>query len=274
MLNIIRNKDNKIHKFMGDKMKKYKARNGQMVGFEHVPKWIRVLFDNRFIADSKKAKLFLPGAVPYYYFSKQDVEMDMLKTTNKSKESKLLGEAVIYDIKSGEKIAKEAAWNYPEPVSDDLDISDYISFDWQQMDGWFEEAEEIFVHPHNPYHRIDILQSTRHVKVVIMDEVIAETNAPVLLFETGLPTRYYFPKLDVRSKYLQKSKLKTGCAYKGWASYYTVKIGNQEAKNVCWHYDFPASEMSKIATLIAFFNERVDIYVDGLLQEKPRTLWS
>ncbi len=143
------------------------------------------------------------------------------------------------------------------------------------MDAWFEEAEPIYVHPHDPHKRIDILQSTRQVVVIIGGETVAESHNPVLLFETGLPTRYYLPRLDVRMDLLVPSDKVTGCAYKGKAQYYSVKVGNKVIPDIAWYYTYPAAEAFGIAGMICFFNEKVDaLYVDDVKQPKPKTPWS
>ena len=256
-------------------MKSFTAKKGRVVGFEPSPKWIRVLFGGEFIADSKRVHLLLPGGPPYYYFPKEDVRMDVLKKTAHTEYSSLLGEASFWTVGVGDKVAEDAAWSFPEPISETLDLSGYISFRWDKMDAWFEEGEEVHVHPHDPYKRIDILESSRHVRVVVLGETVADTHRPVLLFETGLPTRYYLPKLDVRMELLEPSDKKTGCAYKGEAQYYSVRVGGKLARDIAWYYPYPAVEAAKIAGRIAFFNEHVDaLYVDGEEQEKPKTPWS
>jgi uncharacterized protein (DUF427 family) len=142
------------------------------------------------------------------------------------------------------------------------------------MDAWYEEDEQIFVHPRDPYHRVDILESSRHVKVRVNGEVVAETQRPKILFETGLPPRYYIPPEDVSTDALVKSEKTTRCPYKGIASYWSVEAGGERMENLIWHYSEPIPEASKIKGHLCFFNEKVDIEVDGEKQEKPRTQWS
>ena len=251
------------------------AKNATDIGFESSPKWVRVMFNGQFVADSKRAYLLLPGGPPYYYFPREDVRMDFLEATDHSRESELLGKASFWTVKVGERLAQDAAWTYTSPVSGAPDLRDYITFDWNKMDAWFEEDEEIYTHPHNPYKRIDTLESTRHVQVVVLGETVADTHKPVLLFETGLPTRYYFPKLDVRMDLLNSSDKVTVCAYKGKAKYYSIKVGDNIARDIAWYYTYPAMEAIKIKGRIAFFDEHVDaVYVDGEKQEKPVTPWS
>jgi uncharacterized protein (DUF427 family) len=133
----------------------------------------------------------------------------------------------------------------------------------------------VYVHPRDPYKRVDVLHSSRHVRVIVAGELVAETRRPSLLFETGLPTRYYIPRADVRMDLLVPTETETRCPYKGLATYYAVHIGPTVVRDIAWYYRHPIPECSKIENLVCFFNERVDaLYVDGELQPKPRTLWS
>lgn len=175
----------------------------------------------------------------------------------------------------GESITEKAAWGYLNPPDEWAIIKDYIALKWGKLDSWYEEEEEVFVHLRDPYHRVDVLDSSRHVRVIVASETVAETRNPKLLFETGLPTRYYFPREDVRMDLLESSTLKTRCPYKGIASYWSVKVGNQIKKDLVWAYPNPILECPKIKDLFCFYNERVeDIYVDGELVPKPNTPWS
>jgi uncharacterized protein (DUF427 family) len=118
------------------------------------------------------------------------------------------------------------------------------------------------------------MASSRHVKVVLAGATLAETATPTLLFETGLPARYYLPHADVRMDMLEPSPATTQCPYKGIASYWSARAGDRVARNIVWSYQDPINECPKIKGLLCFFNERVDLYVDGELQERPITAWS
>ena len=132
------------------------------------------------------------------------------------------------------------------------------------MDAWYEEEEEIFLHPRDPYKRVDVLKSSRHVRVVLSGETIAESDRPHLLFETGLPPRYYFPEEDVRMDLLEQSESTSICPYKGKAVYLSAKIGDELFEDLAWSYPDPIAESPKIKGLLAFYPERVeDIIVDG-----------
>jgi uncharacterized protein (DUF427 family) len=132
----------------------------------------------------------------------------------------------------------------------------------------------VFKHPRDPYHRVDVLNSSRHVQVRVGGVLVAESRRPRLLFETGLPVRYYLPKLDVRPESLVPSATRTRCPYKGEAVYWSVRAGGELFEDIVWSYPAPIPEAPKIENLLAFYNEKTDITVDGVLQERPATKWS
>jgi uncharacterized protein (DUF427 family) len=143
------------------------------------------------------------------------------------------------------------------------------------MDAWFEEDEEIFVHPRDPYKRVDVIASSRPVRVVLGGETVAETRRARFLFETRLPTRYYIPAEDVRMDFLTPSTKVTQCPYKGKAGYHTATVGGQVFEDVVWVYRDPIPECPKIKDYLCFFNEHVDaIFVDDVAQPRPVTSWS
>ncbi|HZD40430.1 MAG TPA: DUF427 domain-containing protein, partial [Terriglobales bacterium] len=154
-------------------------------------------------------------------------------------------------------------------------LMNHFSFEWDNMDKWMEEDEEIFKHPRDPFKRVDVLASTRHVRVIINGEVIADTNRPCLLFETNHPVRYYIPQADVRMDLLVASATRSRCPYKGLASYWSVKVGDLWLEDFVWSYTEPVPECPKIKGLLCFFQERgADIYVDGEKIPVPRTKWA
>lgn len=155
----------------------------------------------------------------------------------------------------------------------DPDLDGYVVLDFSGFDRWFEEDEQNVGHARDPFHRIDILHSSRHVKVELDGEVLAETNRPRLLFETSLPMRVYMPRADVLAE-LRPSHKQTYCAYKGQASYWSLDAAGTERENLIWSYEEPLREAAEITGLVAFFNERADLVVDGERAERPRTQWS
>lgn len=152
---------------------------------------------------------------------------------------------------------------------DDPDLAGYLTIPWDALAHWYEEDEEVFVHPRDPFVRVDALKSSRRVRVERDGRVLAESDSPILLFETGLPTRYYLPESDVDASVLGNSDLRTGCPYKGFASYRDVLLEGRRHPNLFWYYDSPLREAAAVKGYLAPYNERVDISVDGELQERP-----
>lgn len=156
--------------------------------------------------------------------------------------------------------------------SDVPEIVDTVRFDWAALDEWYEEDERVFVHPRNPYVRVDALRSSRHVRVELDGVVLAASSAPVLLFETGLPTRYYLDPTVVDTSRLEPSDTVTPCPYKGRTSrYWSVRTPSGLHPDLAWCYDHPVAAVAPIAGLIAFYDERVDVVVDGVAQPRPVT---
>jgi uncharacterized protein (DUF427 family) len=185
------------------------------------------------------------------------------------------GAAACWTVRVGDRTAEHAARSHPAPSPDRLPLHDHVAFEWSKMDAWLEEDDEVYVHPRDPYKRVDVLHSSRHVRVVVAGELVAVSRRPSLLFETGLPTRYYMPKADVRMDLLVPTETETRCPYKGVATYYSVRIGPTVIRDIAWCYRHPIPECGKIENLVCFFNERVEaLYVDGELEPKPRTRWS
>jgi uncharacterized protein (DUF427 family) len=139
------------------------------------------------------------------------------------------------------------------------------------MDEWLEEDEPVYTHPRDPYSRVDILASSRHVRVELDGVTLAESRSPRILFETGLPVRYYLPISDLRMDLLRPSQTSTHCPYKGTAGYWSVEVNGKLYEDYVWIYRAPLPESQKIAGLACFYNEKVDLYVDGALQERPRS---
>ena len=249
---------------------------GYSVRIEPCPRRLRVHFAGQVVADTTRAVyLFETKHLPVYYLPLADVRQDLLEPSSTRTRCPFKGEATYRSLVVGARRSDDALWGYPFPIESCPDISQYVAFYWDRVDAWFEEDEQVFVHPRDPYHRVDVLESSRHVEVVVGGDVVADSHRPRLLFETGLPTRYYLPRLDVRTDLLTPSDTETACPYKGWASYWSYTGAGQHKDDVAWCYRTPIAEQARIANLICFFNERVDqIRVDGVALERPRTPWS
>jgi len=151
-------------------------------------------------------------------------------------------------------------------------LSGTVRFEWAALDAWFEEDERVFVHPRNPYVRVDALRSTRNVRIELEGAVIGESSSPIMVFETELPTRYYLNRTEINFDHLVATDTVTECPYKGTTSgYWSVRVGGQIHADLAWSYDFPTRQLLPIAGLIAFYNERVGIFVDGRQLDRPKT---
>ena len=234
-------------------------------------KRVQVMLGGEIVADTINP--LLVWEVPYYptyYFPEADVRTDLLVATGETRRSPSRGEATQYVVKAGG--AEGVAYAYHEPKIPEL--AGHYAFVWKTMDHWFEEDEEVYVHARDPYTRIDILPSGRRVRVQVDGVTVADSTNGAFLFETGLPVRYYLPKTDVRMDLLTPTETKTACPYKGEARYWSVTVNGKTHEDIVWGYDFPLPESQKITGMVAFYNEKVDIYVDEVLQERPKTKFS
>jgi len=246
-----------------------------LILFEDSPRRIRGVFEGETVVDSRRVKLLHEyGHLPIYYFPREEVRFDRLEPTDHHTRCPYKGEASYWSVRVGDRVAENAVWGYPEPLDDAPPLADYVAFYWGKLDTWYEEDEEAIVHPRDPYHRVDALASSRHVVVRVGGEVVAESTRPTVIYETGLPPRWYLPADDVRMDLLEPSDKRTGCAYKGFASYWSLRVGDTFEEDVVWTYREPRRGMEPITNLLAFFNERVDIEVDGEAMERPETQWS
>jgi len=225
-------------------------------------KRIRVYLAGEVVADTIRPKLVWERpSHPTYYFPVDDVRSGTLAATGETKRSPSRGTADVFDVMSGERTAVHAAYRHTgSPIEE---IRDHIAFVWDDMDGWFEEDEEVTVHARDPYTRIDILHSSRHIEVKVDGVTVADSHQPRLVFETGAPVRTYLPKTDVRMDLLTPTDTLTRCPYKGTASYWSVTADDATHEDLVWSYASPLPESTKIAGLVAFYDEKVDVFVDG-----------
>ncbi|MFJ8463596.1 DUF427 domain-containing protein [Streptomyces swartbergensis] len=244
--------------------------------WEPSERWVRGRKGDVTVVDSRRPVLVwephLP--VPQYAFPKDDVRTDLLRPAKNPPTGTHTGSQVFYDLEADGEVRENAAWTFPAD-----DLAGHIAFEWflrtdTGLDHWYEEEEEIFVHPRDPHKRVDALPSSRHVRVEIDGRVVADTHAPVLLFETSLPTRYYFPREDVRLDLFDATDHSTGCPYKGTAEYWSWRGEGYVPPNIVWSYPDPLPAVAAIQGRVAFFNEAVDITLDGERLERPDTPFS
>ena len=242
------------------------------VRVEQGAKRVRVYLAGRLVADTRRP--FLVWEIPYfptYYLPLADVVAD-LEPTGKTEHSPSRGDAQLFNVRVKGAVAEAAAKRYPDSPLESL--RDLVRLDWAAMGEWLEEDEPVYTHPRDPYTRVDILASSQHVRVEVDGVTVADSLRPHILFETHLPPRYYLPLPDVRTELLLPSDTRTHCPYKGTAGYWSVDAGHGVHPDLVWIYRSPLAESQKIAGLACFYIEKVDIYLDGELQDRPRTHFS
>jgi uncharacterized protein (DUF427 family) len=222
-------------------------------------KRIRVMAGGATVADSAATLLLLEtGHRPVYYFPRADVRMDLMAATTHHTRCPYKGEASYFSLDAGGRAVENAVWSYEQPIDGMEEIAGRLAFYWNKVDRWFEEDEEIFGHPRDPFHRVDVVPSSREVRVVFNGETVARTRHALFLFETGLPPRYYIPPADVRMDLMTPTSTASICPYKGRASYWSLRIGERTIADAAWAYMDPLPECPRIAGHLAFYPDKVD----------------
>jgi uncharacterized protein (DUF427 family) len=201
---------------------------------------------------------------PAYYFPAADVRTDLLVPTATVTRSPSRGDAAHFTVRVDGDERVDAAWQYRESPIEEL--RNHIRFDWAAIDAWFEEDEQVYTHARSPYTRIDILPTSRVVRVEANGVVLAESHRALVLHETGLAPRWYVPQADVHLDLLVPTDKVSHCPYKGQAEYWSARVGDQLEENVVWSYRTPLPESERVAGYMAFYDERVDVFVDGIRQ--------
>ena len=209
------------------------------------PRRIRAVLDGRTVLDSRRARMLHEhGRLPRYFVPRDDVRWEDLG-----------------DVEPVE----------PPPEAPALD--GHVAFAFDAMDAWYEEDDEVLSHALDPYHRVDVRTTSRHVQISLDVVPLVDTERARVIFETGLPPRWYVPREDVLVE-LEPSDLRTTCAYKGHARYRSTRVGDRLVENLFWSYAEPLRDAAGVKDLLACFNEQVDIDLDGERQPRPQTPWS
>lgn len=242
---------------------------------EPSPRWVRVRLGAELVADSRGAVLHVqygPGTLPRsflptYYVPADDVVPGTL--VDPVEDDGL----TVWAVEAGGRRAEGAAWMHRDPPEPLGALAGLVTFAWNEGLTWFEEDEPLQAHARDPHKRVDVVRSSRDVRVELDGELLAASRRPLVLFETAAPTRFYLPPEDVRAE-LVPSATTSVCPYKGVASYWSVRVGDRLVEDIAWSYPSPVPENPRIAGLICFRNEWVDLTVDGELLERPLTPWS
>lgn len=224
---------------------------------------MRVRFGGHWIADSEKVLLlFEPGRYPVAYFPTADISSHALERTEHSTQHVDLGPTSWYSVRTDEQhIAARGAWQHTDLPAHASDLNGLIAFAWRAMDAFYEEDERIVGHAADPYHRIDIRQTSRHLVVNHQGRVIADTKRPLVLYESGFAPRWYVPRADIDESALTPVKLQTFCPYKGLCSYYSIG----DARQAAWSYPDAYPEVRRISNFVSFEPDAVTIHLDATL---------
>jgi len=228
------------------------------------PRRVRAVLDGELVLDTRDGKLLHESnLLPQLYAPRGDVNEDLLEPSAHTTHCPFKGDAAYFSVRAGAALAENAVWSYPAPTADASWLRGHVAVRWEAMDAWFDEADEVFGHLCDPYHRVDIRATSAHVRVQAVDGVVAETRRAKLLSETGLPNRYYVPPEDVRLELLEPSGTHTSCPYKGRASYRGLRAGPGIIRDAAWFYPSPLDGAARIADHLCFLADGVDTYVDG-----------
>jgi uncharacterized protein (DUF427 family) len=244
---------------------------GAAIFWEPVPYRVRAIVEDTAVADSRRVYLLHEtGHLPVYYFPPEDTRTDVLVASETRSRCPYKGEATYHSCRIGDRVVADLVWEYLDPIEPVSFIAGYRALFWKKADRWLVEDEVAVAHPRDPYHRVDVYETSRRVRVLVDGDCVADSTRATALYETGLPPRFYLPRADVRTDLLDASETRTLCAYKGEASHFSA-AGHED---VAWTYLDPLADAERVRGLIAFYGERVDLELDGELQQRPVTQWS
>ncbi|MDX2381736.1 MAG: DUF427 domain-containing protein [Acidimicrobiia bacterium] len=222
---------------------------------------IRGMWRGQTVVDTTASRFVWEHAYyPAWYIPSEDIAGELV-ANGETFESARRGIGTRIDVDLGEGSLDDAGWRHLD--APDEELRGLVRLEWDALDSWFEEDVEVFVHPRSPEVRIDVLPSSRHVRVLVEGEVVAESARARILHETGLTPRFYVPQTDVRMDLMTPTDTSSGCPYKGWANYWSLTIGDTTYDDIAWGYRTPLPESRDVAGLVCFFNDRVAIEVDG-----------
>lgn len=241
--------------------------------WEDWPRRMRAVVAGETVLDSRRGKaLHETGLLPVHYFPIEDLCQELLEPSDHRTTCPFKGEASYWSVRAGGTFVENAVWSYPDPIDGAPPLAGYAALYFDRMDSWFEEDQEVYAHPRDPYHRVDVRAASRHVVVRHGDAVVAESERPQLLFETGLPVRYYLPAGDVRTALLKKSDTVSQCPYKGEGQHWHLAADGAEGEDgadsseisdVAWSLPRALPEAVEADGHFCFYPDKVTVEVDG-----------
>ena len=228
------------------------------------PRRVRAVFAGETILDTTVGRLLHESQMlPVLYVPEADVASHLLEPTATKTMCPFKGEASYRSIRVGDRTAEDAVWSYSEPLEEAPWLAGHLAFYWDKLDAWYDEDEQVFGHLRDPFHRVDVRPSQRHVTVAADGDQIAETTRAMILSETGFPNRIYLPLEDVREDVLEPSATRSHCPYKGDAGYWSLQLGEREIEDAAFSYSEPLEGAGRIAGRVCFLHESVETSVSG-----------
>ncbi|MFD9006687.1 DUF427 domain-containing protein [Streptomyces sp. NPDC059582] len=227
---------------------------------ERLRRRMRVRFADTWVADSENVILLHePGRYPVAYFPREDIDRQALVPTGRVTHHKDLGDTAWYTVHVGERTTERAAWEFTDLPGHAAELRGRVAFAWRAMDAFHEEDERILGHAADPYHRIDVRDTSRTLDVRLGDTVIARSENPVVLYESGFAPRWYVPRADIDESRLHPVEGQTFCPYKGLCDYYDIG----EARRAAWTYPDAYREVERISGMVSFEADKVEVHLDG-----------
>lgn len=269
---------------MALRMKRHLMSSVPELRIEPSPRRIRAMVEDRTVVDTTRAMLVWEPRrlVPVYAVPAEDLHAELVAVRH---EAPVLDDLLpmlgpeqfeihttpgeVFTLRVDGRDLVEVAFRPTDP-----DLEGRLMLDFGAFTTWFEEEQELVGHPHDPFKRIDVLPSSRHVTVSAGGQLLAESTRPTALLETHLPIRWYLPREDVRMDLLVPSEHRSTCAYKGHASYFSLKNAGEEGRDIAWTYEDPLLDATAVRDQLCFWAERSELTVDGSPQGRPVTPWS
>ena len=236
---------------------------------------IRAYLGDTVVADSRDALLLRESPYKLYYcFPQSDVAPEVIDRGTAKSSSRRLGTRESYTVLAGGRTAEDAAFAFVEPTDEARQLAGHIGFEFEKLDRWFEEEEELIGHPRDPFTRIDVRRGMHHVRVEVAGVTVIETRRPFLLQETGLEVRYYVPNEDVLWEHFRESETRSICPYKGVARYWSVVANGEEKTDAVWAYRDPFNDAVPVREAVGLYHEKLDVLVDGQKIERGRRFFT
>jgi uncharacterized protein (DUF427 family) len=231
--------------------------------FHPFPRRVRAEFGGQTVFDTVRAELLHEtGLLPVLYVPLEDMNADLMEKTDHTTHCPFKGDASYWSIRVGDRVAENAVWAYAQPNPEAPWLVGYAALYWSSMDAWYDEDERVEGHLRDPFHRVDVRASTRRVRVLAGDRVVAETARPLLLSETGLPNRFYLSPGAIPEELLEQSQTRTICPYKGKATYWSLRIDGKLIEDAAWSYEEPLEDAVKIKKFLSFDHDSLVVEVE------------